>query len=198
MFRHAFLASLALAALAPAAAHADVAYESPDVVASRVEPHRDRLYVSLGFVGTAMIDQKAILGDGASFGLGVKLSRDVALELGFLGTGRGQSTPGNGEDGFVLGAVTLDAKVRLVRGLVEPYLQVGVGEYFNGVVENMSADRVGLGAGFQVGGGVDIWAGSSVSFGLCALYRGVSTSTAGFGDEYAHAVTTEASIALHF
>lgn len=197
MFRNALIAALALAILAPAA-HADMAYESPAVVASRVEPHHDRVYVSLGLVGTAMIDRKAVLGDGVGLALGVNLSRNVALELGVLGTGRSSSAVDPGADGFLLGAVTLDAKVRILRGTVEPYVQAGIGEYGNGVVEDMSADRVALGPGFQVGGGVDIWASPYVSFGLRALYRGMSSSDIAFGDDSAHAVTTEGSIAFHF
>jgi len=196
MFRNACFVGLALAVLAPAA-HADIVYESPSVVASRVDPHRDRVYLGVGYVGTAMIDRNAILGDGTSLALGVNLSRNVALELGVLATGRSNVTDPGG-DGFVLAAATLDAKVRLVRGAVEPFVQVGVGAYGNGIVRNMSTDRLALGAGFQVGGGVDIWAGPYVSFGLRALYRGIGSSDVSSGDEFAHAVTTEASVAFHF
>lgn len=197
MSRNALFAALALAVLAPAA-HADMVYESPAVVASRVEPHRDRVYVSLGFVGSAMVGRNAVLGDGIGLGLGVNLSRNVALELGVLETGRSSTLADAGAPGFVIGAVTLDAKVRLVRGAVEPYLQAGVGAYGNGVARDMSAERLALGPGFQVGGGVDIWAGPYVSFGLRALYRGMGSVEGSSGDDLAHAVTTEGSIAFHF
>src|SRR5262249_37940192 len=144
MFRHALFAASTLAALAPAA-HADMAYGAPDVVAARAEPHRDRLYLGVGFVGTTMIDRKATLGDGMSIALGVNLSRNVAPELGVLGTAGPWSS--GGSDAFALGAVTLDAKVRFLRGTVEPYAQVGVGEYGNGVVEDGSMSRIALGPG---------------------------------------------------
>jgi len=216
MFRKALFAALALAVLAPAAAHADVVYVSPygpypppPPTVQRVVVRPAWWYVGVGVIGTSILDQSGgpeLLhsGGGLSAWIGVNLSRTFALELGWLGSFHNPATyydsyyGGTNTSFLMLEGVTADAKLHLARGPIEPYLQGGVGVYFLGDTAVGFADSVG--PGYQVGGGIDIWAGRYVTLGARALYRGIAMGPpeGGPADTFLHVATFEGSVSFHF
>jgi len=203
--------SLALAALAPAA-QADVIYVPayapyPQPVATRVVVRPDWWYAGVGVVGTSILDQSGgpeLLhsGGGLTAWLGVNLSRTFSLELGWLGSFHNPAEVatwhGTETSYLVLEGVTADAKIHLARGPIDPYLQAGVGVYFLGDSSVGFADSVG--PGYQLGGGIDFWAGRFVTLGVRALYRGIAMGPpeGGPADTFIHAATFEGSVAFHF
>ncbi len=206
MFRTASLALVALAALAPPA-HADrYSYYGPP--ATVVRPRPEWWYAGVGVVGTSILDQtggpeQLHSGGGISAWLGVNVARELSFELGWLGSFHNPATIDTGfgttTDYLVLEGVTADAKIHFGRPRpVDPYLQGGLGVYFLGSQHAGYADSVG--AGYQLGGGVDFRVGPVVSLGLRALYRGMSMGppNGAVDDTFIHALTFEGNVALHF
>jgi hypothetical protein len=201
---------LVLAALAPEA-HAQY-YRSyyapppPPMIVARPRPNW--WYAGVGLVGTKILGQSGgpeelESGGGVSAWLGVNLSRQLSLELGWLGSFHNPAPVatwyGPDTDYLVLEGVTADARVHLGRpGFIDPYLQGGVGVYFLGSQHAGYADSVG--GGYQLGGGVDVWAGPMVTFGLRALYRGIAMGPpdTDVNDTFIQAATFEGSVAVHF
>jgi hypothetical protein len=213
MFRPLVLSVLTVATLAPAAAHADRYsysgrpgyYYAPPPPAVHVEPAW--WYAGVGIVGTSILDQSGgpealRSGGGLTAWIGVNLSRAMSLELGWLGSFHNPepfaTDHGSDTSFLVLEGLTADAKIHLARGPIDPYLQGGVGVYFLGDSAVGLADSVG--PGYQLGGGIDIWAGRHVSLGVRALYRGIAMGPrqGGPADTFIHAATLEGSVAIHF
>jgi hypothetical protein len=209
-------AALALGLFAPAA-HADVyvsagyrpvyyAPPPPAPVAVYVRPAW--WYMGAGVVGTSILSQdggpeQLHGGGGLSLWMGANLSRQLSLELGWLGSFHNPidvMTPyGHDTSYLLLQGVTLDAKVHLARGMVvDPYLQGGVGGYFMGDSLNGYADSSGF--GYQFGAGVDLWAGRSVSLGARALFRGIALGPVDGSttDTSIKVATVEGNVAFHF
>jgi hypothetical protein len=214
MFRTASLMALALVAVAPAAqaqtyyaprpAYAPY-YGPPTVV---VRPRPDWWYAGVGVVGTSILGQSGgpeqlQSGGGLSAWIGVNVARELSLELGWLGSFHNPATIatyyGPTTDYLVLDGLTADAKVHLGRsGIIDPFLQGGVGLYFLGSQHSGYADSVG--PGYQLGGGVDFRVSPIVSLGARALYRGISMGPPDgtVDDTFIHALTVEGSLAFHF
>ncbi len=198
---------LALAVVALAApAHADRYYYGPPTMV--VGPPPQWWYVGVGLVGTSILDQSGgpeqlQSGGGLSAWVGVNVARQLSLELGWLGsfhnpvtidTGYGRET-----DWLMLEGLTADAKIHLGGpSIVDPYVQGGVGVYFLGSQHAGYADSVG--AGYQLGGGIDLRVGPVVALGVRALYRGMSMGPpeGTVDDTFIHALTLEGSVAVHF
>jgi hypothetical protein len=209
MLRTAAVFALVLAALAPEArAEYYRSYYAPPPPTMVVRARPAWWYAGVGLVGTRILGQSGgpealESGGGISAWLGVNLSRALSLELGWLGSFHNPAPIatwyGPETDFLVLEGVTADAKVHLGRpGFVDPYLQGGVGVYVLGSQHVGYADSVG--GGYQLGGGVDIWAGPIVSFGVRALYRGIAMGppNSSVNDTFIHAATFEGSVAVHF
>ena len=164
-------------------------------------------YVGIGGFGTRILGQSGgpeelNSGGGLSVYAGVHVSRALSLELGWMGSLHNPAPVstwwGPETDYLVLEGATADAKIHLggFGGLV-PYLQGGVGLYWLGS-DHFGADSVG--AGFQLGGGLDLWLSRSVSLGARVLYRGIAMGPpdANFNDTFINALTAEGTLAVHF
>ena len=138
---------------------------------------RRHFYMGVEGVGVAVLDQsgpRSFLQGGGGFNLfiGGRLSRFVAMELGWQPTFHNNETNIFGQPIGTVGldAITLDFKFFLLPGRVQPYLSVGAGLYLLG--DNFSVFAEG--PGYQLGAGVDFWLNRFVTLGLKAQYRGVA------------------------
>lgn len=208
MFRTALLVSaLTVAALAPEA-HAQSYYYGPPPASMVVRPRPEFWYMGVGLVGTTILDQTGgpeLLqnGGGVSVWAGVNVSRELSLEVGWLGSFHNPATVdtfyGPQPDYLLLSGLTVDAKVHLNRmSRVDPFLQGGVGVYFLGSQHGNIADSVG--PGYQLGGGVDFRLNRVVSLGLRGLYRGIEMGPPNGDptDTFIHALTFEGNLEAHF
>jgi hypothetical protein len=199
------MVALALTTLATAA-QADRYYYGPPPMVVRPQPQW--WYVGVGLVGTSILDQSGgpeqlQSGGGVSAWVGVNVARQLSLELGWLGSFHNPATVDTGygpeTDWLMLEGLTADAKIHLGRpSAIDPYVQGGVGVYFLGSQHAGYADSVG--AGYQLGGGVDLRVGPIVTLGVRALYRGMAMGPpdATVNDTFIHALTFEGSVGLHF
>lgn len=170
------LALLAFGCIAGAAqpAHADWVWVPRH---HRYNPYaRPHFYLGGAGVGVGIVDQtgpRSFLSSGGGFDLflGARFNRWFALELGWQPTFHNPEFDDYGRqvDRIGIQALTLDGKVFLVHGPIQPYVMAGVGAYLMGD----SLDVFAEGPGFQVGGGVDFWIGPHFSIGLKVQYRGV-------------------------
>jgi hypothetical protein len=171
------LLSLAFAVILPAsAARAQPTYYYV-VPAPLPNPYtRPHFYLGVEAVAVVVLNQtgpRGFLADGGGFNifLGGRLSRHVALELGWQPTFHSNQVDIFGRPISFIGleALTLDIKILFLRGPVQPYFTIGGGAYLLG--DNFSVFAEG--GGYQIGGGIDFWLGHHVSLGLKAQYRGV-------------------------
>ncbi|MBI5500032.1 MAG: hypothetical protein HY907_07295 [Deltaproteobacteria bacterium] len=108
-------------------------------------------------------------GGGASVLVGLRAFGWLGLELGydvFLHSGE----DGDAFELATLQAVRIGARFLLMPGSTfEPYLLAGGGLYLLGD----EYDVAGVGGGFQVGAGVDVYLARALSLGASVAYRGV-------------------------
>lgn len=166
------------------------------------------LYAGAGLVGAKIVNQRGgpeLLEDGLGLSLygGLRLSRVLALELGWVGTFHNPETVDVGfgpeTDYLVLNGVTADAKIffNAENPAGAPFLQGGVGVYF---LDSTAFGTDSVGTGFQLGGGYDFFVGENLDLGLRALYRGMAMGPpeASFDDTFVSAITFEGNLTLHF
>jgi len=176
------------------------------------------LYVGAGIVGTKIVTQSGgpeLLDDGAGLTLygGVRISRSLALELGWTGTAHNPETVDVGfgaeTDYLVLNGFTADAKIFLGAGersadprsrqlgVAQPFVQGGLGVY---LLDSQIFGAQSVGTGFQLGGGVDWGIAPNLDVGLRGLYRGIAMGPpeTNQDDTFISAVTAEASLSLRF
>lgn len=168
------------------------------------------LYFGAGIVGTKILNQRGgpdLLEDGAGLSLyaGLRVSRSLSLELGWVGTAHNpegvETAFGPETDYLVLNGVTADARVYLnaaadERG-AQPYLQGGLGVYF---LDDQTLGTESVGTGFQLGGGLDFRVGRNLSLGVRALYRGIAMGPpeSNLDDTFVSAITAEGNLSLRF
>ena len=213
------LAALAAAlSFAPAAAFADGnaeaqpyarpprdPYDGYARVAVVVDPYG--LYVGAGLIGMRVLDQSrgaALIESGSGLTIygGLRLSRSLALELGWAATFHEPARADNGfgsGDSLALNGFTADAKIYLggEGDRVEPYVQGGVGLY---LLDSTYLGARSVGSGFQGGGGFDFHIGSYVDLGGRALYRGIAMGPphSDENDTFISAIAGEANLTLRF
>lgn len=174
------------------------------------------LYFGAGIVGTKILKQNGgpeLLDDGAGLTLygGIRVSRALALELGWVGTAHNPETVDVGfgpeTDFLVLNGFTADAKVFLGAngmrstvarpGEAQPYIQGGLGVYF---LDSSAFGTQSVGTGFQLGGGLDWVVGRNVDLGVRGLYRGMAMGPpdSNQDDTFVSAVSVEGSLTLRF
>jgi hypothetical protein len=169
------------------------------------------LYFGAGLVGAKILDQSGgpeLLEDGIGLTLfgGLRLSRVLALELGWVGTFHNPETVDVGfgpeTDYLVLNGATIDAKIYLLgqgdpspQG--QPYIQGGVGVYF---LDSTTFGTDSVGTGFQLGGGYDFFIGDNLNLGLRGLYRGMAMGPpdSNFDDTFVSALSLEGNLTIEF
>jgi outer membrane protein with beta-barrel domain len=173
------------------------------------------LYVGAGLVATRILDQSGgaeLLENGGGLTLftGIRISRPLALELGYLGSlhnpEKVRTTWGDDVDYLVLNGFTADARIFLGgnddpegprSGQVHPFLQGGVGLYF---LDSTYFGTQSVGSGFQLGGGIDVTLAPNISLGLRGLYRGISMGPPERAENntFISALTAEANLEIGF
>jgi opacity protein-like surface antigen len=168
------LSTFAVVALAASPARADWVwvnrYQNP-----YVRPHFYLGAEGVGVFTFHQTDHQFLTAGGGGFNvfIGGRLNRWAGIELGWQPTFHNQlysqSTDQPNGRYLALQALTLDLKVYLARGPVQPYVMGGAGLYM--LSDNFNV--LTLGPGWQVGGGLDFWLGTHVTLGLRVQYRGV-------------------------
>ena len=172
------------------------------------------LYFGAGLVGTKILKQDGgpeLLEDGAGLTVygGIRVSRALALELGWVGTAHNPETVDVGfgpeTDFLILNGFTADAKIYFGGGdahqprpgSVQPFAQGGLGVYF---LDSGAFGTQSVGTGFQLGGGVDWVLGPNIKLGARALYRGIAMGPpeTNLDDTFISAVSAEGNLTLRF
>lgn len=189
--------------------------------------HRFHFYVGLQGSALVVVDQSSgagaagpgeFLGHGGGGGLfaGLRMGRWFALELNWAMTYHNFYEEYDAYWDYYewsalhLQTMTLDGKLHIPTwGIVEPFVQAGVGFSFAGVSfgDDYSQEDYNYASGvaFNVGGGLDIWLGPFITLGGRILYRGMA-----FGEpsidargrttyrNYVSGVALDANVAAHF
>ncbi len=197
-----------------------VAYvrEAPPPAPARPSDPRLGLYLGAGGAGLLLAENREsdithVVNNGGGFELfgGLRFSRVVAAELGWLASFHATDPTLATFERGMLNGVTLDLKVFPVPGSmrIEPFLQAGAGFYaFNSTFHD---DLALMGGGFQLGGGVDIRFTDDFVLGLRMLYRGIYVDNSetmydygryyaapAFESAYMNAFTVAANFQVHF
>jgi hypothetical protein len=166
----------------------------------------DNLYGGAGLVATHIVRQDGgpeLLEDGVGFDVygGVRVGKGLALELGWVQSFHNPAVVdtyyGTDVDYLVVDALTADARIYLqASDPLEFYLLGGLGAYA------LSSQYFGLdsiGSGFQLGAGLDIFIGESLTIGGRAVYRGMlmGPPDSNIRDTFVSALTLHGTIALH-
>jgi hypothetical protein len=184
--------------------------------------HRIHGYVGAQLTGIGIVNQKTDAstgeylgaggGGGGLFG-GVRLGPFFSLELNWNITYHNVAEDYWGDvwSAFHLQTIEVNGKIHIpTRGMIEPYVQLGVGGAFIGVSwdDRWAYDQgdylLTKGFTFNIGGGLDFWLSPFVSLGGRILYKGMR-----FGEpyriqgkttyaNYASAINADLNVALHF
>lgn len=172
---------------------------------------RTGLYLGLGgsadfvFAGSAALTELVRSGGGFHLFGGLRMSRFVALEIGYRATSHEVDLPQGTTERGLFQAIGVDGKVFLLpsSARLEPFLQAGGG--LVGFFSEGLASRELDGFGLNLGGGVDVRLGRAVTLGTRLLYRAVFVNeydSAFFGvpPESAHfnLVGGEVNLQFHF
>jgi len=215
------IALLILAAAAPAEAQYGGGYGyAPQPRPQFGFRHRIHGYVGAQLTGIGIINQRTDYqtggylgaggGGGGLFG-GVRLGPFFSLELNWNITYHNAASDYAYWSAFHLQTAELNGKIHIpTRGMVEPFIQAGVGWAFLGVSwdDRWAMDSGGYvfanGFTFNVGGGLDFWLSPFVSLGGRVLYKGMR-----FGDpnwkgsstyytNYASGINVDLNVQIHF
>jgi hypothetical protein len=189
--------------------------------------HRIHGYVGGQLTGLATVDQRTdyqtggyLGGGGGGGGLfgGVRLGPFFSLELNWNITWHNVAEDYSGTywEAFHLQTVELDGKLHIpTRGIIEPYVQLGLGYAFIGVSwdDSYAYERgdymLTSGFCFNLGGGLDVWLSPWFTIGGRLLYKGMrfgepyEYETAGGGTaeryaNYASVISVDLTAAIHF
>jgi hypothetical protein len=171
-----------------------------------IHPHG--LYLGGGLVATRILNQQGgteLLRHGGGISLygGLRVGPLLALELGWTGTLHNPALVstafGPDVDYLVLNALTGDAKIFIGSSspALEPYLQGGLGLY---MLDSEYFGTQSLGAGFQLGGGLDFHIVPFLDLGFRALYRGMRMGppNADYDNTFVSALTVEGQLTFKF
>jgi hypothetical protein len=140
---------------------------------------RTHFYLGAEGVVSALVYEtgsRRLLGSGGGFNLflGGRVSRRVALEFGWSPIFYGQPgalLPQQSRSGLSLSALSMDLKIYPLLDWVQPYFAIGPSGY---LLTDNAFDYLAGGAGWQIGGGVDLWLARRFSIGIKTQYRGVA------------------------
>lgn len=143
---------------------------------------RGGAYLGISGMGNFVLNQSnapvdGFIDQGGGLGLffGWRFAPMFALELGYAVNFHNpvQYPDGAIVDSLVLHAFTLDGKLIFPnRSIVRPFLQLGLGIYELATYADNTFYRNGI--GLQLGGGLDVWLGRSLSIGGRILYHGIA------------------------
>jgi opacity protein-like surface antigen len=174
------------------------------------------------FIAKQVTDQAGYMGQGGGGGLhaGFRFSKMLAVELNLGITYHNETLGAFGGgtvialDNLFLMSTTVDVKIYLsTTGLLQPYLQAGVGygylgaTYNEGYCASFNCDTTfAQGPLFQIGGGFDYWLTPRLTLGSRLLYRGIRFSEANYGDvtvrtnssNFINGLALDFTIALHY
>ncbi|MFT7581273.1 MAG: opacity protein-like surface antigen [Myxococcota bacterium] len=168
--------------------------------------YRPRMHFGLGINGLSVADDDTNLGSGIDTGGGFELSFGVRISPAFSLDINGMVSfhdDMDGNEAMSIGALTLDGRFFLTDWdqRMQPYLQVGIGGY--ALTRDRFSDEALTGAGFQLGGGVDIYLTQSISIGGKVLYRGAFVDNADdfrrpFEEAFLSMVSYGGDVKFHF
>ncbi|MDY0003338.1 MAG: outer membrane beta-barrel protein [Polyangia bacterium] len=143
---------------------------------------RSGAYLGISGMGNIVLNQanapvNGFIDQGGGLGLflGWRIMPMFALELGYAVNFHNPVQDPNGVtvDALVLHAFTLDGKLIFPnRSIVRPFLQLGLGIYELATYADNTFYRNGI--GLQLGGGLDVWLGRTLSIGGRILYHGIA------------------------
>lgn len=171
-----------------------------------------QFYLGISGVGTGVLKQHGGVeymasGGGMSIWAGLRLGAPLALELNYTGSFHNPATACEigtyydicSANYLVLDILSADLKLHLPTGSnLDPFLQAGILMAWIGR-EGFAPDATG--AGFDLGGGVNLWFNPWWTVGLRGLYRGMKLSDyAAYtgSDTFLSVFTGELSLAVHF
>lgn len=181
--------------------------------------HRIHGYVGAQLMGMGIMSQQldsaGKLGPGGGFGLfgGLRLGPWIGLELNWTYTAHDESWGPNNENwapAFLqVQTLTADFKLHIpLRGIFEPFFQVGGGFGFMGVNGDYYHEGYIFQSGpaYEIGGGGDIWLGPHFSLGGRILYRGLYFGESKYrtptgllvSENYIHGISIDLFGAFHF
>lgn len=171
-----------------------------------------QFYLGVSGLGTGVLKQHGGVeymasGGGMAVWAGLRLGAPLAIELGYTGSFHNPATACAigpyydicSANYLVLDILSADAKLHLPTGNnLDPFLQGGIFMAWVGR-EGFAADATG--AGFDLGGGVNLWFNPWWTVGVRGLYRGMKLSDYGAytgSDTFLSVFTGELALAVHF
>ena len=164
---------------------------------------RPDIYIGVGGLGAFMLGESGpqsfiTNGYGLDLMVGARFNRWFALEFNYQASFHNPeyNVFGQNVDNLTIEAFALDGKIFLSHWRVQPYVLFGGGIYVLG--DSLSA--MAQGPGYQLGGGIDFWAGPWWSVGVKVKYHGVELYNYDnkSDNSYISMVTGGIDLQLHF